>query len=210
MKEIIFYKTIDNKCPFLEWYNSLDKSIRLIIDRRIDRIKLGNLGDYKRFDNLTEIRFKEGAGYRIYTYEYDEVVIIFYQLVINQNNQKILSLLRNIYKNLLKGINNMDIEKIKSENITHEEHMNKVLQDEEYQKMYLDTAIQEFITDGDYDLFFQSLEQVIKARMSVSEFSQKTGITRTALYEMFKGERVPRLDTIGKLLKELGYTLHIA
>lgn len=130
--------------------------------------------------------------------------------MINQNNQKILSLLRNIYKNLLKGINNMDIEKIKSENITHEEHMNKVLQDEEYQKMYLDTAIQEFITDGDYDLFFQSLEQVIKARMSVSEFSQKTGITRTALYEMFKGERVPRLDTIGKLLKELGYTLHIA
>lgn len=77
MKEIIFYKTIDNKCPFLEWYNSLDKSIRLIIDRRIDRIKLGNLGDYKRFDNLTEIRFKEGAGYRIYAYEYDKVVIIF-------------------------------------------------------------------------------------------------------------------------------------
>lgn len=77
MKEIIFYKTIDNKCPFLEWYNSLDKSIRLIIDRRIDRIKLSNLGNYKRFDNLTEIRFKEGAGYRIYTYEYDEVVIIF-------------------------------------------------------------------------------------------------------------------------------------
>lgn len=77
MKEIIFYKTIDNKCPFLEWYNSLDKSVRLIIDRRIDRIKLGNLGNYKRFDNLTEIRFKEGAGYRIYTYECDELVIIF-------------------------------------------------------------------------------------------------------------------------------------
>ena len=99
----------------------------------------------------------------------------------------------------------MDIEKIKSENITHEEHMNI-----EYQKMYLDAAIQEFITDGDYDLFFQSLEQVVKARMSISEFSQKTGITRAALYEMFKGERVPRLDTIGKLLKELGFSLHVA
>ena len=67
----------------------------------------------------------------------------------------------------------MDIEKIKAENITHEEHMNNVLQDIEYQKMYLDTAIQEFITEGDYDLFFQSLEQVVKARMSISEFSQK-------------------------------------
>lgn len=88
--------------------------------------------------------------------------------------------------------------------------LKNVLQDEEYQKMYLNAAIEEFITDGDYDLFFQSLEQVVKARMSISELSQKTGITRAALYEMFKGERVPRLDTIGKLLKELGYTLHVA
>ena len=88
--------------------------------------------------------------------------------------------------------------------------LKNVLQDEEYQKMYLNAAIEEFITDGDYDLFFQSLKQVVKARMSISELSQKTGITRAALYEMFKGERVPRLDTIGKLLKELGYTLHVA
>lgn len=87
---------------------------------------------------------------------------------------------------------------------------NNVLQDTEYQKMYLDAAIQEFITDGNYDLFFQSLEQVVKARMSISELSQRTGITRAALYEMFKGERVPRLDTIGKLLKELGFSLHVA
>ena len=104
----------------------------------------------------------------------------------------------------------MDIEKIKAENITHEEHMNNVLLDEEYQKMYLNAAIQDFILDGNYDLFFQSLEQVIRARMSISECSKKTGITRKALYEMFKGERTPRLDTIGKLLKELGYTLQVA
>ncbi len=104
----------------------------------------------------------------------------------------------------------MDIEKLKSENITHEDHMAEVLKDEEYQKMYLNSAIQEFITDGDYDLFFQSLEQVIKARMSINEFSKRTNITRKALYEMFKGERTPRLDTIGKLLKELGYTLQVA
>lgn len=104
----------------------------------------------------------------------------------------------------------MDIEKLKKENISHEDHMDDVLKNEEYQKMYLNTAIQEFISDGNYDLFFQSLEQVVRARMSISELSQKTGITRKALYEMFKGERTPRLDTIGKLLKELGYTLQVA
>lgn len=77
MKEIIYYKTCNNKCPYLEWYNSLDKSIRLIIDRRIDRIRLGNLGNHRKFDNLTEIKFTEGAGYRIYAYESDDVIIVF-------------------------------------------------------------------------------------------------------------------------------------
>lgn len=55
----------------------MDKSIRVIIDRRIDRIKLGNLGTHKKFDNLTEIKFVEGADYRIYAYEYNDVIIIF-------------------------------------------------------------------------------------------------------------------------------------
>ena len=59
--------------------------------------------------------------------------------------------------------------------------MKNVLEDEEYQKMYLNAAIEEFITDGDYDLFFQSLEQVVKARMSISEPSQKTGIFQRLL-----------------------------
>ena len=77
MKEIIYYKLPNGKCPYLEWYCSLNKSIRLIIDRRIDRIKLGNIGLHRKFDNLTEIKFKKGAGYRIYAYEYNEVIIIF-------------------------------------------------------------------------------------------------------------------------------------
>lgn len=76
MKEIIYYKTINGKCPYLEWYNSLDKSVRLIIDRRLDRIKLGNLGKYHKFDNLTQIKFTEGAGNRIYAYEFDNVIIV--------------------------------------------------------------------------------------------------------------------------------------
>jgi len=101
-------------------------------------------------------------------------------------------------------------EKTKSITVSHDDFVQEQLQDIEFQKMYLNNAIQEFITDGDYDVFFMSLERVVRARGSISEFSQKTGITRQALYEMFKGERVPRLDTVGKLLKELGYTLQVA
>lgn len=76
MKEIIYYKTKANKCPYLDWYNSLDKSVRLTVDRRLERVKLGNLGNYRRFDNLTELKFAEGAGYRIYAYEVDNIIIV--------------------------------------------------------------------------------------------------------------------------------------
>lgn len=31
MKQIIYYTTIDNKCPYLDWYNSLDKSEKELI-----------------------------------------------------------------------------------------------------------------------------------------------------------------------------------
>lgn len=77
MKEIIYYKLKNGKCPYLEWYNSLDKSIKLVIDRRIDRLKLNNYGTYRKFDNLIELKFTQGSGYRIYSYEFDEVVVIF-------------------------------------------------------------------------------------------------------------------------------------
>lgn len=76
MKEIIYYKLKSGKCPYLDWYNKLDKSIRLTVDKRIDKLKLGNYGLYKKFDNLTELKFTQGSGYRIYAYEYDDIIVI--------------------------------------------------------------------------------------------------------------------------------------
>lgn len=114
---------------------------------------------------------------------------------------------------LKKGTNdmdNIDINKAKKDFISFEDHIITSLQDTEYQKEFLNATIEEFLEDGDYDLFFQSLELVIKARESVSEFAKKAGVTRAALYEMFKGERIPRLDTVGKILKQLGFKLNVA
>ena len=77
MKEIVFYKTEDGKCPFKEWYTSLDKSIQIRIDQRLERIEENNFGDCKKLDNeLSELRFKIGAGYRIYYTEYDGFIVL--------------------------------------------------------------------------------------------------------------------------------------
>ena len=54
-------------CPFETWYQSLDKSIRVRIATRLERLKSGNFGDHRWLETgLLELRFSAGAGYRIY------------------------------------------------------------------------------------------------------------------------------------------------
>ncbi len=84
------------------------------------------------------------------------------------------------------------------------------LKDEEFQKEYMNESLAEYINDGDFNAFFRSLELVIKSRDSISGFCEKAGIDRAMLYQIFNGERVPRLDTLAKILKTLGYNLKVA
>ena len=51
---------------------------------------------------------------------------------------------------------------------------------------------------------------VIKSRDSISGFCEKAGIDRAMLYDIFAGKRVPRVDTLAKILKTLGYNLKVA
>jgi probable addiction module antidote protein len=94
--------------------------------------------------------------------------------------------------------------------IKFEDELIESLKDEEYQRIFLNTALEEYVVDGEFKYFFKSLEYVIKARGSVSGFSKKTKLNRRNLYSMFKGEQKPQLDTVVKVLHELGYSLKIA
>lgn len=93
---------------------------------------------------------------------------------------------------------------------SYNEIAEKNMSDIEYQKEYLNISLEEYITDGDFNKFYKSLEKVIKSRESVTSFAKKVNIDRTNLYTLFNGEKVPRLDTIAKILKELGYTIKVA
>lgn len=84
------------------------------------------------------------------------------------------------------------------------------LKDEELQKEYINESLAEYINDGDFNAFFRSLELVIKSRDSISGFCEKAGIDRAMLYQIFNGKRVPRVDTLAKILKTLGYNLKVA
>ena len=42
-----YYETPDGRCPFVEWLESLDTSLRQRISARVDRFERGALGDHK-------------------------------------------------------------------------------------------------------------------------------------------------------------------
>ena len=66
--EIDYYKTNEGKAPFKEWLEALsDVSGRAKIRIRLDRARLGNLGDHKPVDEgIWEFRIDYGPGYRVY------------------------------------------------------------------------------------------------------------------------------------------------
>ena len=84
------------------------------------------------------------------------------------------------------------------------------LKDNEFQKEYMNESLAEYIETGDFNAFFRSLETVIKSRDSITGFCLKAGIDRALLYDIFNGKRIPRVDTLAKILKTLGYNLQVA
>ena len=104
----------------------------------------------------------------------------------------------------------VNLEKLRQNTISFDELSEEYMKDPEFQKEYLNISLEEYITDGDFNKFYKSLEQVIKSRESISSFAQKININRANLYTLFNGEKIPRLDTIAKILKELGYSIKVA
>ncbi len=100
--------------------------------------------------------------------------------------------------------------KLKNNTTSYETLEKKIMGDPEVQKEYLNLSLEEYLTDGDFNKFYKSLEKVIKSRESISSFSKKVNIDRANLYTLFNGKKVPRLDTIAKILKELGYSIKVA
>lgn len=80
MKEFVLKNYIDNngKEPIIDWLKSLDGTMRKRVLLRLDRLKNGNFGDYKQInDDLYELRFKFGTGYRIYyTIQNDTIILL--------------------------------------------------------------------------------------------------------------------------------------
>jgi putative addiction module killer protein len=76
-KQLVFYQTEQGDEPFNEWLDSLDNSVRARVLLRLDRVRLGNYGDYKSVgEGVCELRFVFGAGYRAYFAEVGNTIVL--------------------------------------------------------------------------------------------------------------------------------------
>ncbi|HCB10675.1 MAG TPA: hypothetical protein DEO94_00665 [Cyanobacteria bacterium UBA11991] len=93
--------------------------------------------------------------------------------------------------------------------ITHEQHMHKNLKDKDYQKEYLRLNLEEYAKNGDYSLFFKSLERVVKIRTTVSQLARDLNMNRSNLSNILKGKVQPGFDTTMKILHGLGAEIDV-
>ncbi len=78
IKKVVYYRTANGRIPFLEWLESLkDNQTKDRIISRLDRLGLGNFGDYKFIaGGLFELRFHFGPGYRIYYGQDGDILVV--------------------------------------------------------------------------------------------------------------------------------------
>lgn len=86
----------------------------------------------------------------------------------------------------------------------------EVFNTEEDLREYLQYSFEEYLEDGDFNVFCRSLELVIKSRDTIQGFARKVDLSKMGLYNIINGKKEPKIRTLAKILKELGCTLKVA
>jgi probable addiction module antidote protein len=72
---------------------------------------------------------------------------------------------------------------------------------------YLEVAFEVYEQDGHSGALLEALRQVAEAKGGIPALAKRTGMTKQNLYRVLSAKGNPRLDTIYKLLKGLGYRI---
>jgi len=78
MFEIEHYLTDTGHNPFADWYDGLkNHKAKQAVDRRLNRLGLGNFGDHKFCGNgVWELRIDLGPGYRLYYAQAGQTLVL--------------------------------------------------------------------------------------------------------------------------------------
>lgn len=81
------------------------------------------------------------------------------------------------------------------------------LRDPKQASAYLQVALDEYQEDGDTEFFLKALRNIAEAQGGIGELSKKTKLNRQSLYNTLSDKGNPRLNTLGLLLKAMGFHL---
>jgi len=106
---------------------------------------------------------------------------------------------------------NLDINKVMANSVSHEDYMQEKLQDKDYQRIYLESSLEEFAQDGNINAFIRSLQYVVKARGrgAITSLAKELKMDRSNLSDILNGKVQPKISTTLKLLNGLGYKIEL-
>lgn len=103
----------------------------------------------------------------------------------------------------------MTKDKLKKNTGDYKEWLINSLKNKKEAAVYLQVALEEYQSDGDLDAFLMALRHVAEAQGGLGKLSQKTHLNRESLYKTLSKKGNPKMQTIGILLKGLGFRFFI-
>lgn len=103
---VLNYITPTGRDPYRRWYTRIkDEKTRAIITSRIERLQLGNPGDFKRLNkDLYELRIDYGPGYRIYFGVFHSNIVILLGGGIKRTQQRDITRAQDYWNEFLERI----------------------------------------------------------------------------------------------------------
>lgn len=92
---------------------------------------------------------------------------------------------------------------------SYEEQLIASLKNKEEATTYLQVALEEYQKDNDAEALLMALRHVADAQGGIGELARKTQLNRESLYRTLSSKGNPRLQTLGTVLKALGFELSI-
>lgn len=107
------------------------------------------------------------------------------------------------------GRTTMTKQKIQKKTGNYQEWLINSLKNKKQATAFLQVSLDDYQNDGDLEAFLLALRQVAEAQGGIGKLSKKIHLNRESLYKTLSSKGNPKLQTIGMVLKGLGFEFHI-
>ena len=103
----------------------------------------------------------------------------------------------------------MNKEAILKHTASYKDDVLERLQDQEFARLYLETAFEFYQEDGDTDALLLAMRDVAEAQGGIGKLAKKITVSREHLYDILSSKHNPRLDNWLEILSALGFRVRL-